>query len=50
MPLSYLDLCLIALDNGASGLWFLGWPDRALARAREAVDLARRLRDPFNLA
>lgn len=49
MPLSYLDLRLIALHHGSSSLWYLGWPDRAVARAREAVELARRLRDPFNL-
>src|SRR5262249_43383699 len=30
--------------------WVLGWPDRALARAREGVALARELHDPFNLA
>ncbi len=30
-------------------LWFLGWPDRALAHVREAVVLARQLDNPFSL-
>jgi tetratricopeptide (TPR) repeat protein len=35
----------------AWSLWNLGWPDRALARAREAVELAHQLADhPFSLA
>jgi class 3 adenylate cyclase/tetratricopeptide (TPR) repeat protein len=50
MPLSYLDLGVIALVMGSWSLPPLGWPDRALARAREGVALARQLGDPFNLA
>jgi hypothetical protein len=50
MPLSYLDLGVIALAQGSWSLWTLGWPDRAVARARTAVALAHELGDPFNLA
>jgi len=38
-----------ALGYGAWNLWSLGWPDTALARAEEAVSLARRLNHPFSL-
>jgi class 3 adenylate cyclase/tetratricopeptide (TPR) repeat protein len=38
-----------ALGYGAWNLWNLGWPDRALARAEEAVSLGRRLNHPFSL-
>jgi predicted ATPase len=38
-----------ALGYGAWNLWSLGWPDSALARAEEAVSLARRLNHPFSL-
>jgi tetratricopeptide (TPR) repeat protein len=31
-------------------LWALGWPDRSLATAREAVALAREIDHPFSLA
>jgi class 3 adenylate cyclase/predicted ATPase len=31
-------------------LWFLGYPDQALAKSREAVALARELSHPFTLA
>jgi len=34
----------------AWNLWYLGQPDAALARAREAVALARRLDDSFSPA
>jgi tetratricopeptide (TPR) repeat protein len=34
----------------AQNLWYLGQPDAALARAREAVALAQQLNHPFNLA
>jgi hypothetical protein len=44
------DAGVVALVYAALNLWQLGWPDRGLARAREAVALARRLNDPFNLA
>jgi class 3 adenylate cyclase/predicted ATPase len=38
-----------ALGYAAWNLWNLGWPDRALARAEEAVALGRRLNHPFSL-
>ena len=44
------DQGLAALNSSAWNLWYLGQPDAALARAREAVALARGLDDPFNLA
>lgn len=44
------DQGISALIYSAQNLWFLGQPDAALARAREAVALARRLDDPFSLA
>ena len=44
------DQAVAALGYAAWNLWFLGQPDAALARAREAVRLARRLDDPFGLA
>ena len=39
-----------ALGYAAWNLWCLGSPDRALARAEEAVSLGRRLNHPFSLA
>jgi class 3 adenylate cyclase/tetratricopeptide (TPR) repeat protein len=39
-----------ALGYGAWNLWNLGWPDSALARAKEAVSLGRRLNHPFSMA
>ena len=36
--------------HAALAHWFLGHPDTALARAREAVAIARRLDHPFSLA
>ena len=44
------DQGVAALSFAAWNLWYLGQPDAALARAREAVALARRLDDPFSLA
>ena len=44
------DQGIVALDFAAWALWFLGRPDAAVVRAREAVALARRLAHPFNLA
>jgi predicted ATPase len=44
------DQGISALNFSAWNLWCLGQPDAALARAREAVALARRLDDPFSLA
>ena len=38
-----------ALGYAAWNLWNLGWPDSALARAKEAVSLGRRLNHPFTL-
>jgi class 3 adenylate cyclase len=43
------DAGVVALIYAGWNLWHLGWPDRALARVREGVVLARRLSDPFNL-
>ena len=45
-----LDQGVAALSHSAWNLWQLGQPDAALARAREAVVLARGLDDPFSLA
>ncbi len=36
-------------DWAAASLWCLGYPDRALERAREAIDMARSLAQPFSL-
>ena len=36
--------------NAAWTLWLLGYPDRAVARAREALSLARSLDHPFGLS
>jgi class 3 adenylate cyclase/tetratricopeptide (TPR) repeat protein len=44
------DQGLAALNASAWNLWYLGQPDAALARAREAVARARGLDDPFDLA
>lgn len=44
------DQGISAMNYVAQNLWFLGRPDAALARAREAVAFARRLDDPFSLA
>jgi tetratricopeptide (TPR) repeat protein len=44
------DPAVRALSASAWTLWALGWPDRALARAREGVERARALEHPFNLA
>jgi class 3 adenylate cyclase/predicted ATPase len=35
---------------GALALWYLGYPDRALTRSREAIGRARELAHPFTLA
>lgn len=43
------DTGLSAMGVSAWCLWHLGYPDQALARARETVALARRLEDPFSL-
>jgi adenylate cyclase len=44
------DQGISALNFSAWNFWHLGHPDAALARAREAVALARGLDDPFSLA
>jgi len=44
------DPGVAALSFGAWSLWTLGWSDRALARAREAVALAHQLAHPFSMA
>ena len=44
------DQGISALNFCAWNLWYLGQPDAAVARAREAVALARGLDDPFGLA
>jgi predicted ATPase len=44
-----LDPGMIARSLSVRPLWFLGQPDRALARSIENVDLARRLRQPVSL-
>src|SRR5262245_40432131 len=43
------DRAVHALGHAAWDLWMLGWPDRALARAREAVASARQLGHSFSL-
>jgi predicted ATPase/class 3 adenylate cyclase len=45
-----MDLGVSAQNLAATNLWFLGRPDAALTRVREAVALARRLAHPFTLA
>ena len=44
------DQGVAALSHSACNLWYLGHPDAALARAREAAALARRLAHPFSVA
>jgi predicted ATPase len=46
------ELCpeMYCVASDAHALWFLGYPDQALARAGEAVALARRSPNPFNVA
>jgi class 3 adenylate cyclase/predicted ATPase len=41
---------ITCLSSTAYGLWFLGYPDQALATSREAVGWARGLSHPFSLA
>jgi len=47
---SITDPGVLALGSSAWNLWMLGSPDRALAHAREAVALARRIGHPYSLA
>jgi hypothetical protein len=44
------DTGVCAFTFGASNLWQLGYPDRALASAGEGRALAGQLRDPFSVA
>ncbi|HUW14625.1 MAG TPA: tetratricopeptide repeat protein, partial [Anaerolineae bacterium] len=44
------DMGVVTLDFLAFTLWDLGYPDRALERAREALDLAQTLDHPSTLA
>jgi DNA-binding SARP family transcriptional activator len=44
------DMGVVTLDYLAFVLWFLGYPDRALKRSREAVALAQTLDHPATLA
>jgi predicted ATPase len=39
-----------ALTHSAWSLWFLGFPDQASTRSREALALANKIFDPFSLA
>jgi len=41
---------IACLSSAAFGLWFLGFPDQALATSREAVSWARELSHPLSLA
>jgi len=44
------DPALTSLVFLAIALWFMGWPDAALARIREAQALAERLATPYGVA
>jgi len=44
-----LDPGMISRALSPRPLWFLGYPDRAMARAEETVALARQLRQPISL-
>lgn len=44
-----LDPGMISRGLSPRPLWFLGYPDRAIARAQETVALARELRQPISL-
>jgi predicted ATPase len=48
--LSITDREVSARSISALSLFALGWPDRALARTREAIALARRIGHPYSLA
>jgi tetratricopeptide (TPR) repeat protein len=45
-----LDAGVVCLQHVAWALWQLGYPDQALKRGDEALALARKLSNPFNLA
>ncbi len=44
------DLRMLALVFGALVLWFLGYPERALQRSREALERAKEIAHPHSLA
>jgi predicted ATPase len=44
------DPCMCCICHAAWSLWFLGYPDQALCRSREAISLARELSHPTTLA
>jgi len=44
------DPCVCCQCYAAQALWMLGFPEQALQRGREALDLARELRHPTSLA
>jgi predicted ATPase len=44
------DFGVVARSHAAVDLWFLGYPQRALAMTDEALTLARKLSHPFSLA
>ncbi len=46
---SVADLRVSALSLSALALWVRGYPEKAAAQSREAVDRARRLSHPFSL-
>jgi len=43
------DTGFAAMGVSAWNLWHLGYPDQALARARETVELTQRFEDPFGI-
>jgi class 3 adenylate cyclase/predicted ATPase len=48
-PHGGVDPGVSCLCDGARTLWFLGYPDQALARSNAALTAARELADPFSL-
>jgi tetratricopeptide (TPR) repeat protein len=44
------DLRILGLTYDAMALWVLGYPDQALQRSRQAMDLAEELAQPWTLA
>lgn len=44
------DARVATLANASCTLWLLGYPDQALARAQQALNLAKRLAHPFSQA
>ena len=44
------DAHVATLSNASMVLWLLGYPDQALERAKQALDLAKRLSHPFSQA